>query len=135
MKFLTAVPIYNEERHLDSVLAEIRRYSPNILVVNDGSTDRSGELLTAHSDLTVITHGTNLGYGAALRSAFCHAVQSDFDVLVTVDCDAPYWFARVFPSIPATAHIRAFARATIGYATTTGVSPTGPGNLVSRLVS
>ena len=55
--------------------------------------------------------------------------------LVTVDCDAPYWFARVFPSIPATAHIRAFARATIGYATTTGVSPTGPGNLVSRLVS
>jgi uncharacterized membrane protein len=55
--------------------------------------------------------------------------------IMTVDCDAPYWFARIFPSIPATTHIRAFARATIGYGTATGVAPTGTGTLVSRLVS
>ena len=55
--------------------------------------------------------------------------------IMTVDCDAPYWFARVFPSIPVTTHIRAFARATIGYGTTTGVAPSGTGQLVSRLVS
>ena len=60
--------------------------------------------------------------------------------ILTVDCDAPYWFARVFPSIPATAHIRAYARATIGFPTPTGVAPTYSGPpptppLVSRLVS
>jgi Putative Flp pilus-assembly TadE/G-like len=56
--------------------------------------------------------------------------------IMTVDCDAPYWFARVFPSIPATVHLTVFARATIGYPIPTGVSPTNNGNpIMSRLVS
>jgi Putative Flp pilus-assembly TadE/G-like len=42
--------------------------------------------------------------------------------IVTIDCEAPYWFARIFPAIPATMHIRAFARAGIGYATPTGIT-------------
>jgi dolichol-phosphate mannosyltransferase len=95
MKYLTAVPIYNEERHLEAVLVEIRRYSPNILVVNDGSTDHSGELLACQSDLTVITHPENRGYGAALISAFAHAVASDIEVLVTVDCDGQHQPSRI----------------------------------------
>ena len=95
MKFLTAVPIYNEERHLEAVLDEIRRYSPHILVVNDGSTDRSGELLAKQSDLMVINHPRNRGYGAALASAFEYAVASDMDVLVTVDCDGQHEPARI----------------------------------------
>lgn len=95
MKFLTAVPIYNEERHLDAVLDEVRRYSPHILVVNDGSTDRTGELLARQNDLTVITHHANRGYGAALASAFRFAVDSDFDVLVTMDCDGQHEPSRI----------------------------------------
>ncbi len=56
--------------------------------------------------------------------------------IMTVDCDAPYWFARVFPSIPATVHLRAFARATIGYPTPTGVTQTNNGKpIASRLVT
>ena len=77
MKFLTAVPIFNEERHLEAVLDEVRRYSPHILVVNDGSTDRTGALLARQTDLTVITHHENRGYGAALASAFRYAVDSE----------------------------------------------------------
>ena len=95
MNFVTAVPIYNEERHLDAILGEIRRFSPHILVVNDGSTDRSGELLARHPDLTVITHPQNRGYGAAIASAFRHTVESDHDVLVTVDCDGQHEPARI----------------------------------------
>src|SRR5437763_17008126 len=95
MKFLTAVPIFNEERHLEGVLDEVRRYSPHILVVNDGSTARTGELLARQSDLTVITHDTNRGYGAALASAFRHAVDSNFDVLVTMDCDGQHEPSRI----------------------------------------
>ena len=37
MKVLTAIPVYNEERHVEGVLDEVRRFSPNILVINDGS--------------------------------------------------------------------------------------------------
>jgi dolichol-phosphate mannosyltransferase len=95
MKFLTAVPIYNERPHLEAVLAEIRRYSPHILVVNDGSTDGSGELLARQADLMVITHPQNRGYGAALASAFRYAIDSDFDFLVTVDCDGQHEPARI----------------------------------------
>jgi glycosyltransferase involved in cell wall biosynthesis len=95
MKFLTAIPVYNEERHLPGVLREVRRYSPHILVVNDGSTDRTAELLAREEGLTVITHPHNRGYGAALISAFAHTLQQDVDVLVTMDCDGQHEPARI----------------------------------------
>jgi glycosyltransferase involved in cell wall biosynthesis len=72
MNWLTAIPVYNEERHLDGVLREVRRYSPDILVVNDGSTDRTGQILSRYmngraetdfgrSTLRVLTHSSNRG--------------------------------------------------------------------------
>jgi glycosyltransferase involved in cell wall biosynthesis len=96
MRFLTAVPVYNEERHLEQVLHEVRRFSPRILVVNDGSTDRTGGLLTRQEGVTVLTHPHNRGYGAALVSAFTYALaQDDVDVLVTMDCDGQHEPARI----------------------------------------
>ena len=50
-RLLTAIPVYNEERHLETVLQEVRRYTPEILVVNDGSTDRTPELLARQEGL------------------------------------------------------------------------------------
>lgn len=95
MKILTAIPVYNEERHLEKVLAEVRRNSSNILVVNDGSTDGTGELLARQKDLTVITHPHNRGYGAALVSAFQFALSQPIDVLVTMDCDGQHEPGRI----------------------------------------
>jgi dolichol-phosphate mannosyltransferase len=96
MKLLTAIPVYNEERHLDAVLQEVRRYSPHILVVNDGSTDGTALLLAKHADLHVVTHDKNRGYGAALVSAFDYALhKSDCDVLVTMDCDGQHEPSRI----------------------------------------
>ena len=95
MKVLTAIPVYNEERHLENVLREVRRYSPEILVVNDGSTDRTPELLARQPDLRVVTHPHNRGYGAALVSAFNYVLEHDFDVLVTMDCDGQHEPARI----------------------------------------
>ena len=95
MKLLTAIPVYNEARHLESVLAEVRRYSPEILVVNDGSTDGTAELLARQKGVTVLAHPQNRGYGAALMSAFGYAVAHDFDVLVTMDCDGQHEPARI----------------------------------------
>ncbi len=92
MRTLIAIPVYNEERHLAHVLDEVRPYGEDILVVNDGSTDGTGELLSLQprAGLDVITHPRNLGYGSALISAFEHFVASDFDVLVTMDCDGQH---------------------------------------------
>jgi dolichol-phosphate mannosyltransferase len=95
MKFLTAIPVYNEARHLEGVLREVRRYSSDILVVNDGSSDGTTDLLAAQEGLGVITHPRNRGYGAALISAFAYAVEQDIDVLVTMDCDGQHEPARI----------------------------------------
>ncbi|MFL5244921.1 MAG: glycosyltransferase family 2 protein [Gemmataceae bacterium] len=95
MKVLTAIPVYNEERHVEKVLDEVRRYSPNILVVNDGSTDRTGELLARQKGIEVVSHFRNQGYGAALISAFEYAQAHCVDVLVTMDCDGQHEPSRI----------------------------------------
>src|SRR5262249_9129835 len=77
------------------------RYSPNILVVNDGSTDHTARILKRFGrgkqllnfgqvKLDVITHPVNQGYGAALISAFQYALAHDSEVLVTMDCDGQH---------------------------------------------
>jgi dolichol-phosphate mannosyltransferase len=95
MRTLTAIPVYNEAKHVRQVLDEVRRYSPDILVVNDGSTDGTAALLAAERDLHRVDHPTNRGYGAALISAFAYALEHDFDVLVTMDCDGQHEPARI----------------------------------------
>src|SRR5947207_1078817 len=90
MNILTAIPVYNEERHLAAVLEEVRRFARHILVVNDGSTDRTAELLAAEKDLCIVTHRQNRGYGAALMSAFAFALDHRVDVLLTMDCDGQH---------------------------------------------
>lgn len=95
MHVLTAIPVYNEERHLEGVLREVRRYSPRILVVNDGSTDGTADLLARQEGVQVITHPVNRGYGAALISAFACARRQPIDVLVTMDCDGQHEPSRI----------------------------------------
>ena len=90
MRVLTAIPVYNEARHVEAVLQEVRRHSPDVLVVNDGSTDGTAELLARHPEVRVITHDRNKGYGAALISAFAYAQALPIDVLVTMDCDGQH---------------------------------------------
>lgn len=88
--FLTALPVYNEARHLAAVLTEVRRYSPEVLVVNDGSTDDTAEQLQSFPGIEVVHHPKNLGYGAALRSAFEFAIHKGVESLVTIDCDGQH---------------------------------------------
>lgn len=89
-RFLTALPVYNEVRHVTAVLDEVLRYSSEVLVVDDGSTDGTSELLAARRDIHVVRHPQNRGYGAGLKSAFNFALYDDYDVLVTIDCDGQH---------------------------------------------
>ena len=89
-RVLTALPVYNEFSYVNPVLDEVVRYADDVLVVDDGSTDGTSDLLAARNDIRVIQHEKNRGYGAALITAFKYAVDHEYDVLVTIDCDGQH---------------------------------------------
>lgn len=94
-RILTALPVYNEVGHVADVVREVRRYSPEVLVVDDGSTDGTADVLASLKGVRRLTHETNRGYGAALRSAFEYAGRENFQVLVTIDCDGQHEPKRI----------------------------------------
>ena len=90
LRVLTALPVFNEERHVVDVISEVRKYSTDILLVDDGSSDKTPEILKTLRDVSVVRHQHNQGYGAALRTAFTFALSGQYDVLVTIDCDGQH---------------------------------------------
>lgn len=84
---LIAIPVFNEERYVDRVLGDIRRHDGDILVVDDGSTDATPNLLARHRGIHVLTHLENRGYGMSLSSAFAYARRRGYEWVVTMDCD------------------------------------------------
>ncbi len=87
MRLLIAIPVHNERKYLNGVLDKVKQFHDEILVVDDGSTDGIGDLLAERSDVRVLTHPKNLGYGQSLIDAFAYADQSRFDWVITMDCD------------------------------------------------
>src|SRR5436853_7273533 len=84
---LIGIPVYNEQNYVAKVLHEVRRYAPDdILVVDDGSTDRTPELL-AQQPVEVIRHAENRGYGRSMQDMLRWAKVDGYDWLITMDCD------------------------------------------------
>ena len=85
------IPAYQASQSLGGVLSELRTHDPEgaLLVVDDGSTDGTGDVVRA-AGVDVVTHDQNLGKGVALRSGFAWLAERGFETAVTVDADGQH---------------------------------------------
>jgi dolichol-phosphate mannosyltransferase len=95
VRLLIAIPVYNEQKYVRGVLDKIRRYHGDLLVIDDGSTDATPDLLKAARDVAVIRHPENRGYGQSLIDAFNYADNKGYDWVITMDCDEQHEPERI----------------------------------------
>lgn len=93
--FCVIVPTYNNQKTLKKVLDSILDFTTNVIIVNDGSTDSTSEILKSYSQLTQIHHPKNLGKGRALRNGFRKALELDFEYAITIDSDGQHFAADI----------------------------------------
>lgn len=88
---LVIIPVYNEEQELPALIADIRSVEPliDILVVDDGSTDRSVEL-SRSLGVFVAAHPFNMGYGVALQTGYKYAAKNNYDIIIQLDGDGQH---------------------------------------------
>ena len=88
-KILVAMPAYNEEKYIGSLVTKAREYADEVLIVDDGSTDGTSETARL-AGATVIQHKENKGYGAAVQSILAEAKRISPDILVLLDADSQH---------------------------------------------
>ncbi|MBZ4043639.1 DUF2062 domain-containing protein [Flavobacterium hibisci] len=93
--FCVIVPTYNNQKTLKKVLDSVLNFTTNVIIVNDGSTDATSEILKSYSKLTQIHHPKNLGKGRALRNGFRKAIELDFEYAITIDSDGQHFAADI----------------------------------------
>ncbi|MCB0221078.1 MAG: glycosyltransferase family 2 protein [Chrysiogenetes bacterium] len=98
MKALIIIPVFNEERFLADVLQQVRKKAPGIdvLVVNDGSTDRSREVALEEGAL-LAEHAFNAGYGVTIQTGLKYALRHHYTHAVTFDGDGQHEAACIGP--------------------------------------
>ena len=83
------VPAYMEEKKINDVISRILKYVSDVVVIDDGSTDRTSEQ-AADAGAKVVRHERNMGKGAALNTGFNYAREQNFDYLITMDADGQH---------------------------------------------
>ena len=89
MKITVGIPAYNEEKNIAGIITKLKKYTNDIIVCDDGSNDLTREIAEGLG-ATVISHETNKGYGAAIKSLFLKAKELKTEVLVTFDADGQH---------------------------------------------
>jgi glycosyltransferase involved in cell wall biosynthesis len=88
-KWCVIVPAYGEEARIGEVVAGIRRHCPQVVVVDDGSGDRTAAA-AEQAGATVLRHAVNQGKGAALNTGFQYAREGGYDFVITMDADGQH---------------------------------------------
>ena len=92
MKICTVMPTYNNGGTLRDVVERVLANCTDVIVVNDGCTDNSAEILASFGDrITVVDYGKNRGKGYALKQGFKKAKALGFDYALTIDSDGQHF--------------------------------------------
>ncbi|HEC81816.1 MAG TPA: glycosyltransferase family 2 protein, partial [Thermoplasmatales archaeon] len=88
-KVLAIIPCYNEEYTIGSVVIKTKHHVDEVLVVDDGSSDNTVKI-ASEAGATVISHKSNMGKSAAIKTGFRYALSKGFDYVVTLDGDGQH---------------------------------------------
>lgn len=91
LKACVLLPTYNNADTLGRVLDDILQHTRQVIVVNDGCTDDTADVLKQYPQVTVLTHEVNKGKGIALRNGFKEAVRLGYDHAITMDSDGQHF--------------------------------------------
>ncbi|MCB0456224.1 MAG: DUF2062 domain-containing protein [Flavobacteriaceae bacterium] len=89
--YCVVVPTYNNAKTLQKVIDGILCYTTKIIIVNDGSTDATIQILKNYPQLTQVHLPKNKGKGNALRIGFKRAIDMGFDYAITIDSDGQHF--------------------------------------------
>lgn len=106
-----AIPAYNEELTIRSVVTDLAVLGLPVFVVDDGSSDKTAEL-SVKAGAEVISHSHNRGNGAALHTGLTHAFKNHFSDILTMDADGAHKASDAASAIQV--HRRENANLTIG---------------------
>lgn len=90
------IPTYNNAVTLAGVIKDVSQYSDHIIVVNDGSTDNTTEIIQSFPAVQPVGYEKNKGKGWALRQAFKYAAAKGYKYAITIDSDGQH-FAKDLP--------------------------------------
>lgn len=91
---LAVIPTYNNEKTLARVIADVRRYCADVLVVNDGSTDATAQIL-ARTEVASVSYTPNRGKGYAIRRALRYAGEHGYRYMLTIDSDGQHFASDI----------------------------------------
>ena len=89
MRVIAIIPAYNEEETIGDVIKETKKYVDDVIVINDGSTDRTEEI-AKKAGAKVVSHVLNRGVGAAVRTGIDTALSLGADIIVNIDADGQF---------------------------------------------
>ncbi|MCM4151386.1 DUF2062 domain-containing protein [Arenibacter sp. N53] len=91
LKCCVVIPTFNNHKTLKKVIEGVLQYTNDIIVVNDGSTDNTSDILTHFSQIHTIPLAQNKGKGFALRKGFELALELGFQFAITIDSDGQHF--------------------------------------------
>ncbi len=97
LKICVIIPTYNNAGTLAHIIADVAKYTQQIIIVNDGSTDDTVQIVKGFPFAQLISYPKNVGKGWALRKAFKHATAEGYDYAITIDSDGQH-FAKDLPA-------------------------------------
>ncbi len=88
---VVVIPTYNNEKTLARVLDGVIAITNDLIVVNDGSSDSTPEILSKYPDIICIHQPRNMGKGMALRTAFNEALSRGYEFVIAIDSDGQHF--------------------------------------------